>query len=87
MGSKLPIGGLQIAPHFCRWQLTMRFFTRACWSLREIGEKVCFGSPTKHFVIFDLAGMFRVGVKETPILRKFYVKYTSKKHQFDAQTT
>ena len=69
----------RITEAMCRW-----FETR---SLREIGEKVCFGSPTKHFVIFDLAGMFRVDVKETPILRKFYVKYTSKKHQFDAETT
>ena len=57
------------------------------WSLREFGEKVCFGSPTKHFVIFDLADMFRLDVKETPILRKIYVKYTSTKHQFDAEST
>ena len=56
-------------------------------SLREFGEKVCFGSPTKHFVIFDLADMFRLDVKETPILRKIYVKYTSRKHQFDAEST
>ena len=55
-------------------------------SLREFGEKVCFGSPTKHFVIFDLADMFRLDVKETPILRKIYVKYTSRKHQFDAES-
>ena len=53
-------------------------------SLREFGEKMCFGSPTKHFVIFDLADMFRldVHVNETPILRQIYVKYTSRKHQF-----
>ena len=46
--------------------------TQKSWSLREFGEKVCFGSPTKHFVIFDLADMFRLDVKETPILRKIY---------------
>jgi hypothetical protein len=33
--------------------------------MREIGAKVCFGSPTKDFVIFDLADMFRLDVKET----------------------
>ena len=65
-----------------------------CRSLREFGEKVCFGSPTKHFVIFDLADMFRLDVKKTPILRKIYaltltltLKHTSRKHQFDGEST